>query len=213
MKYTLYKYIALAAAFTLAMSSCDDFLDKPTKDAYNADNYYQTDDQCISGVNYLYNSPWYDFQRGYFKVGEVLSGNLYMGNSPYLNFTVNGSDESLINMSYSLWAVIGHSNTVYNSIKGSSGNISVSVRNQCMGECLAWKAMAYFYLVRSFGEVPIVHDNAASLNAGDYNTYPKVKRADVYDYILLTLEKAMELLPESNAPGRIDRYCAEALMA
>ena len=68
-------------------------------------------------------------------------------------------------------------------------------------------------LVRSFGEVPIVHNNAESLNAGDYNTYPKVKRADVYEYILLTLEKAMELLPETNAPGRIDRYCAEALLA
>ena len=68
--------------------------------------------------------------------------------------------------------------------------------------------MAYFYLVRSFGEVPIVHDNAASLNAGDYNTYTKVKRADVYEYILLTLEKAIELLPESSAPGRIDRFCA-----
>ncbi len=213
MKYTLYKYIALTALIIGGMSSCDDFLDKPTKDAYNADNYYQTDDQCIAGVNYLYNSPWYDFQRGFFKVGEGLSGNLYMGNSPYLKFTVNGSDEDLINMSYSLWAVIGHSNTVYNSIKASTGNISESVRNQCLGECLAWKAMAYFYLVRSFGEVPIVHNNAESLNAGDYNTYPKVKRADVYEYILLTLEKAMELLPETNAPGRIDRYCAEALLA
>ena len=93
MKYTLYKYIALAALIIGGMSSCDDFLDKPTKDAYNADNYYQTDDQCIAGVNYLYNSPWYDFQRGFFKVGEGLSGNLYMGNSPYLKFTVNGSDE------------------------------------------------------------------------------------------------------------------------
>ena len=130
MKYTLYKYIALAALIIGGMSSCDDFLDKPTKDAYNADNYYQTDDQCIAGVNYLYNSPWYDFQRGFFKVGEGLSGNLYMGNSPYLKFTVNGSDEDLINMSYSLWAVIGHSNTVYNSIKASTGNISESVRGR-----------------------------------------------------------------------------------
>jgi hypothetical protein len=213
MKYTLYKYIALAAVLTLGMASCDDFLDKPTEDAYNTDNYYQTDDQCIAGVNYLYNSPWYDFQRGYFKVGEVLSGNLYMGSSPYLNFTVNGSDQDLINMSYSLWAVIGHCNTVYNSIKASSGDITESVRNQCLGECLAWKAMAYFYLVRSFGEVPIVHDNTASLNAGDYNTYTKVKKADVYEYILMTLEKAMELLPASSSEGRIDYYCAEALLA
>ena len=47
-----------------------------------------------TGVNYLYNSPWYDFQRGFIKVGEILS-ETYTSSSPYLNFTVNGTDENL----------------------------------------------------------------------------------------------------------------------
>ena len=162
-------------------------------------------------MNYLYNSPWYDFQRGFIKVGEVLSGNYYWGSSPYLTFTVNGTDEDLVNMSYSLWAVIGHANTVYNSIQGSPA--SASVKNQCMGECLAWKAMAYFYLVRSFGDVPIVHDNTADLVSGSYNEKYKIQKADVYEYIIMTLEKAMELLPKSRLEGRIDYYCAEGLLA
>jgi len=155
--------------------------------------------------------PWYDFQRGFIKVGEVLSGNYYWGSSPYLTFTVNGTDEDLVNMSYSLWAVIGHANTVYNSIQGSPA--SVSVKNQCMGECLTWKAMAYFYLVRSFGDVPIVHDNTADLVSGSYNEKYKIQKADVYEYIIMTLEKAMELLPKSRSEGRIDYYCAEGLLA
>jgi hypothetical protein len=200
-----------AAALAFSVTSCGDFLDKPAEDSYNADNYYQTDDQCIAGVNYLYNSPWYDFQRGFIKVGEVLSGNYYWGSSPYLNFSVNGTDEDLVNMSYSLWAVIGHANTVYNSLKASPA--SESVRNQCMGECLTWKAMAYFYLVRSFGDVPIIHDNTEELNSGNYNEEMKVQKSDVYDYIIMTLEKAMELLPKSSDAGRIDYYCAEGLLA
>lgn len=200
-----------AAILALGITSCEDFLDRPTEDSYNTDNYYQTDDQCIAGVNYLYNSPWYDFQRGFIKVGEVLSGNYYWGSSPYLTFTVNGTDEDLVNMSYSLWAVIGHANTVYNSIQGSPA--SASVKNQCMGECLTWKAMAYFYLVRSFGDVPIVHDNTADLVSGSYNEKYKIQKADVYEYIIMTLEKAMELLPKSRSEGRIDYYCAEGLLA
>ena len=212
MKLSNIKYVAVAMLFGFAMTSCDDFLDRPAEDGYNVDNYYKSDDQCYAGVNYLYNSPWYDFQRGFIKVGEVLSGNYYWGSSPYMNFSVNGSDQDLVNMSYSLWAVIGHANTVYNNLKGASA--SEAVKNQCMGECLTWKAMAYFYLVRSFGDVPIIHDNTAELSSGAYNSAKKVKRSDVYEYIIMTLEKAMELLmKEAPQAGRIDYYSAEGLLA
>jgi len=212
MKTKNIKYMAVAIFMGLGMTSCSDFLDRPVEDNYNTENYYESDAACISGVNYLYNSPWYDFQRGFIKVGEVLSGNMYWGSSPYLNFSVNGSDVDLINMSYSLWSEIAHCNTVYQSLKGAKA--SEAVKNQCIGEVLAWKAMAYFYLVRSFGDVPIVHDNSANLAAGNYNDLPKVQKADVYEYIIMTLEKAMELLPQAKSTtGRIDYYCAEGLLA
>lgn len=211
MKLRNLKYITLATLLAVGTVSCEDFLNRPTEDNYNESNFYQNDEQCYQGVNYLYNSPWYDFQRGFIKVGEVLSGNYYMGSSPYLTFTVNGTDEDLINMSYSLWAVNGHANTVYNRLK--TANASQSTINACMGECLTWKAMAYFYLVRTFGAVPIVHDNTADLADGSYNDKYKVEAADVYEYIIMTLEKAIELLPASAATGRIDQAAAKGLMA
>jgi hypothetical protein len=212
MKYlNTFIYMSVAAALTLGMSSCDDFLDRPTEDSYTTENFYQTEEQCYQGVNYLYNSPWYDFQRGFIKVGEVMSGNMYWGSSPYLTLTTNGTDEDLVNMSYSLWSVIAHSNTVYNNLaKASAGE---EVRRICQGECLTWKALAYFYLVRSFGDVPIIHDNTAELEAGTYNEKYKVKKADVYEYIIMTLEAAMDRLPKSASKGRLDYYCAEALLS
>ena len=213
MKLKNIKYTAFVMLLGLGMTSCDSFLDKPVEDNYNTENYYDGDAACISGVNYLYNSPWYDFQRGFIKIGEVMSGNMYWGTSPYMNFSTNGTDEDLVNMSYSLWAVIGHASTVYESLQ-SAKNCSEKVQKQCMGECLAWKAMAYFYLVRTFGDVPIVHNNSENLAKGDYNTLSKVQKADVYEYIVMTLEKAMELLPqEKNTNGRIDYYGAEALLS
>lgn len=217
MKIKNIKYVALAAVFGMGATSCDDFLDRPTEDKYNQSNFYQNDTQCVQGVNFLYNSPWYDFQRGFFKVGEVMSGNYYWGKSPYLDFTVNGTDQDLVNMSYSLWSVIAYCNTVYKTLQ--TANCSENVRRQCMAECLSWKAMAYFYLARTFGAVPIVHDNSQELADGTYNDKKKVMLADVYEYIVMTLEKAMELFKDEDGnimegeAGRIDYYGAEGLLA
>ena len=212
MKISKFTYIVMGMMVGCSLVSCEDFLDRPNEDSYNDGNYFQNDAQTRVSVNTLYNSPWYDFlSRGYYKIPEVLSGNLYMGGSPYANLTVNGSDDDIKSTSSSLWAVNAQANTIYNRLK--SANASESVRNTAMGECLAWKAMAYFYLVRIFGEVPIVHDNSSDIAAGNYNEKYKVKAADIYEYIVMTLEKAIELLPESNQAGRIDRWAAKGLLA
>ncbi len=209
------KSLSVAAA-VLSLVSCEKFLTRPAEDNYNVDNFYKNDTQCEQGVNYLYNSPWYDFQRGFIKVGEVMSGNMYWGSSPYLDLTTNGTDQDLVNMSYSLWAVNGHANTVIDNILNSEGPTRAG-KEKCIGEALVWKAFAYFFMVRTFGEVPIIHNNTDLINAGEVNTVKKVQKADVYEYIIMTLEKAMELLPAKTGGfsdyERIDYYAAEALLS
>lgn len=214
--------IITIAIVSFVLVSCVEFLNRPGEDNYNVDNFYLTDEQCEQGVNYLYNSPWYDFQRGFFKVGEVFSGNLYIGSSPYMDYSVNGTDTDLMNMSYSLWAVNGHANTVVSNLLNARGKgASDRAIYKSIAEALTWKAMAYFYLVRTFGEVPIVHDNNELLASGGYNSVTKVTRANVYEYITVTLEKAMELFDKYNVKKtsgwadyeRIDYYTAEALLS
>ena len=206
----------IAASITLfGAVSCEDFLNRPSEDSYVVDGFYKNDEQCIMGVNYLYSGPWSDVTRFYVYDTEYMSGNVWTSNSPYTTLTVNGTDQELKDMSASLWSINAHCNTVINNLLGSSG-ASQAVINQCIGECLAWKAMAYFFLVRNFGDVPIVHDNTAIIKEGTYNDMEKVDKADVYDYIILTLEKAMDLLPKNAYIGqynRIDYYAAEGLLA
>lgn len=204
----------MVGAAALCLASCTEFLNRPSEDSYNTSNFYLNDEQCLQGVNYLYNSPWYDFQRGFIKVGEVMSGNMYWGQSPYLTFTTNATDEDLMKMSYSLWAVNGHANTVIKNIVESDGP-SQAIKNQAIGEALTLKALAYFFMVRTFGEVPIIHDNTSVIKDGTYNDVYKVKKENVYDYIIYTLETAMELLPKKTSgwDNRIDYYCAEGLLA
>ena len=170
------KSIALIVIAGFGLTACSDFLEKPTIDNYNADNYYSSDIECLSGTSYLYSSPWSDFTRPCIKAGEILSGNYYPGKNPYLDFTVNSSNEDIGAMSNSLWAVVAHCNTVYNYIKTSNGPTEAG-KNQTMGECLTWKAVAYFFLVRAFGEVPIIHDNSAELSSGSLDCPTSLMRS------------------------------------
>ncbi len=213
-KINIFKHLIVGSLFILGASACEDFLDKPTEDNYVVDNFYQTDEQCFQAVNPIYNSPWYDFQRGFFKVGEVLSGNYYWGQSPYLTYTINSTDEDLVNMSASLWSVNAYCNGIIENIDLKAGpNVKESTKTTVKGEALVWKAMTYFYLVRIFGEVPIVHNNSAEIVGGNYNEKYKATIPNIYDYIILPLEKAIEWLPEKNEPGRIDRYSAYGLLS
>lgn len=208
------KYLIFTILISFGFVSCEEFLSRPTEDNYTVDNFYQTDEQCFQAINPVYNSPWYDFQRGFFKIGEVLSGNYYWGSSPYLTFTINSTDEDLVNMSASLWSVNAYCNGIIENIDLKAGkNVKESTKNTVKGEALVWKAMAYFYLVRCFGEVPIIHNNSAEIASGNYNNVYKATIPNVYDYIIMTLEKAIEWLPTSNQPGRIDRYSAYGLLS
>ena len=213
-KYNIITKSFAIISVLLLMIGCEDFLDRPTEDNYTVDSFYKTDEQCFQAVNPIYGSPWYDFQRGFFKVGEVLSGNYYWGSSPYLTFTINSTDEDLVNMSASLWSVNAYCNGILENIDTKSGpDVSEYAKNTVKGEALVWKAMTYFYLVRIFGAVPIIHNNSATISEGNYNGIFKATIPNVYDYIIITLEKAIELLPEKNNPGRIDLYTAYGLLS
>ncbi|MCL1938176.1 MAG: RagB/SusD family nutrient uptake outer membrane protein [Candidatus Azobacteroides sp.] len=211
--FKIYQTIGLMGVLVLGAASCEDFLDRPAEDNYTVDNFYETDDQCYQAVNPLYNSPWYDVQRFFIQAGEVLSGNYYYS-CDYLTFTVNSTNDALNLCSASLWSVNAYANGIIENIDMKAGsNVSESVKNTVKGEALVWKAMAYFFLVRTFGEVPIIHKNSDDIAANTYNDKYKATKENVYDYIIKTLEKAAEWLPEQNKGGRIDRYSAYGLLA
>ena len=211
----LIKILTVALAL-FAVVSCEEFLNRPSEDALSNATYYSNDTQVEQSVNYLYSAPWNDLTRFVIYGGETMCGNVYMGESPYLTLTVNGTDADLKKMSYALWSVNGHCNTVIENIVNSTGEASQAAKEKAIGEALTWKAMAYFFLVRTFGDVPIIHDNSSIIKEKTYNEVKKVEKADVYEYVIMTLEEAMKFLPKDPCIGkynRIDYYAAEALMA
>ena len=199
----------------IALGACKKFLDRPTEDNYTIDGFYQTDAQCFEAANVLYSAPWYDFQRGWVKIGDVMAGNIYYSTDDvYQAFILTSSNSQLADASNSLWLVNGHCNAVIENVASKAGpNVSQEAKNTVTGEAMTWKAMAYFYLVRGWGAVPIIHSNSAIIGAGNATELKKNRVEDVYEYIVRTLHQAIKLLPTSNQPGRINKYSAMALLS
>lgn len=207
---------AIALVLSLmVLSACEDFLNRPTEDAYTIDSFYQTDEQCFQAANVLYNAPWYDFQRGWAKIGDVMAGNLYFSTEDvYQAFILTSSNAELSDASNSLWLVNGHCNAVIENVATkASAKVSETTKNTVTGEAMVWKAMAYFFLVRGWGAVPIIHNNSDIIGKGNALELKRNRVEDVYEYIIWTLNKAVTLLPEKNQPGRINKYSAYALLA
>ena len=211
-----FKTCLFVVAITIGLLSCEDFLHRPDQSAYTLADFFQNDEQLLQAANILYSSPWHDFSRGFINVGESMSGNHYSGGSSFWRLTLasSASNEILGDMSASLWAVNARANTTLENINMYSGSgTTLQGRNTAKGEVLVWKAMAYFYMVRIYGAVPIIHDNSELMASGAYNSLFRATLENVYDYIIMTLEQAIEWLPERNKSGRIDKYSAYGLLA
>jgi hypothetical protein len=210
-----FRRILALVLILVTAGACEEFLNRPTEDTYTVDSFYKTDEQCFQAANVLYNAPWYDFQRGWVKIGDVMAGNIYYSTDDvYQAFILTSSNSQLADASNSLWLVNGHCNAVIENIATKAGpDVSQTTKNTVTGEAMVWKAMAYFYLVRGWGAVPIIHSNSDIIGAGTANELRRNRVEDVYEYIIRTLDRAITLLPAHSQPGRIDQYSAYALLS
>ena len=141
MKISNLKYCIPVALMGLGFASCEDFLDRPKEDGYVVDQFYQSDEECYQGVNYLYSMPWNDMLQQLYHITEDLAGNCHEGgdNAPFVLFSVDGSHEKTRKCSEALWQTNAHCNTVYGLLKGA--NASGYAKERAMGEALTLKAL------------------------------------------------------------------------
>lgn len=212
-----YKYIFwMLALLSLVPTGCnDEFLNRPPQDAYVAEEWFKTESQINATVNALYGGVWFDFQRSFINIGDVMAGNEHKGaDNPFYTFNVNNTTSGISEAYNSLWMAVGYANSVLEGVtKFAPASLNKTVTNRALGEALVWKSMAYFYLVRSFGPVPIIESNSESITDGTAVKLYRNTTADVYEYIVRMLTRAGELLPPENLPGRINRYTAHGLLA
>lgn len=106
------------------------------------------------------------------------------------------------------WKSIYQANNVlanYEQVKSTD-----ELKNASAGQAYYMRGMCQYYLVRTFGRIPIITTQL------DVNERPeRAEIIDVYDQIISDLKTAADMLPASfdSEPGRANKYAAKALLA
>ena len=218
----LLKYILSLSILTLVLgTSCKkDFFNRPPENASTVGTYYQTTDQVLSSTNILYAAPWFGLNgKAFLAISELQSGNAlcYAGTDgsfdAFRNYSEGNATQTVQSAWNSLFTVVAQSNALLNNLGTSAGSaVPASVVNNALGEAHLMRAAAYFYLVRLFGNVPIVTD--PTLLVTSFRTVYPNPVTDVYKFIVndLTFAEA-NCTPGVASTGHVSSGSASAMLA
>jgi hypothetical protein len=212
------KYITgMAALLSVMATSCKkDFFNRPPESAVTVGNYYQTTSQIQAATNGLYGSPWFGWNN---KVGwaitELSSGNGFTYSSDvnaFITWSAPNANPEILAAWDSPYTVVAQCNGLINNMPATIPGVSQSLVNNALGEAHLMRGVAYFYLVRVFGNVPIVENPLNDI--ANFQTVPTNPISDVYTLIVRDLKFAEANCSANTAnTGHGDSGSASAMLA
>lgn len=190
------KYIIGAACLALTLNSCSDFLNEEPVSEIPAGDMWQTARDAKAGVNEIYGLLRTTLRENYFYWGEFRSDNVAPG-AP-----VMADQARVINNLMSTDEKCGRWTTLYQMINQTNlaikyvPNISmpdVADRNDYLGQAYALRALAYFYAIRVWGDVPLFIEPTETYSEAIYKTRTD-KNYILENVILPDLKKAETLI-------------------
>jgi len=187
--------------FILGITSCSDFLKEIPKNQISVDQYFKIPADARSIVNTLYSEGVPTFYNSGDWEGTPMMLDGYMsglfdnarkerlGPTEAQNLTL--SPTILQDYMFSLWSTcynaISQSNNALKYIPGIVG-LSQSESSKLLAEARFFRALNYFYMVKHFGDVPLITKPYGSLDSINVERDADKK---VYDQITTDLEWAL----------------------
>ena len=210
------KYSLLLVFLALILiSGCQSLIEDP-KGSLTPGTYFKTQADLDASVSAIYIQFARDGAWGFTNRSTSYFGSDDFTTDPGLNkedfrlfdrLSGGSGNSSLVAQWQGPWQGIYQANNVIaNYAKVSSTD---ELKNQAAGQAYFLRALGYYYLVRTFGPVPII------LTQIDVNDRPPRDPVDkVYAAIISDLQKAKELLPVSfpNQPGKANQMAARSLL-
>ena len=223
--------LALAAAAILSQS-CQSFLDKEPQGAITEANLFKDPVNAVQAVNAVYDAASWDEGPKYgngpyighmyeWMFGDVMSDDAEKGSTPsdfdaISDLKLWRADPSNVSVG-TLWSHnftgIARANTVINNV--DAGSLDAALKSRLKGEALFMRGYFYFYLVRSFGGVPLFQ---RPVQAADIGGVTRASIAETYAFIEKDFKAAAALLPEKDGYpagdlGRATKGAANAYLA
>ena len=209
------KFLAALVVPVIMLPGCKKaFLERPPTDAIVDANFYKTDEQIAASTSLLYNRVWFDYNENpSFSLGDVRAGTAFRGYNERGNVEFNTTEITPENRRAwsSLFTAIGQSNLAIANINRYAGAaVSEQAKKTAIAEARFMRAVAYRYLVMNWGEVPVIENNLALLSDPTItkNTVPSIWR-----FLTREMRAVAEDLPTSTAPGRVNKWSAEGMLA
>lgn len=198
-------------------SSCESWVEENPYGVYSNDNFFESADDALSALLYAYDPLNYiEYgSRFIFDIADATTDQMITygkGEQAYriemFNWTFTSSNTVISGFFKYCYLSIARSNSVLENIPKIE-SIQDGVRDQYMGEAYFLRAFNYFYLVRTYGEVPVRTKVVADINdvKVDFSSIE-----EVYALIIEDLEKAADLMSVRKQQGRADRVAAQALL-
>lgn len=193
------KIIILSAVFlNLLTTSCiDSLLNKEPENEYSTGNFYKTPEHIKAGTMACYTQLQSVMSTNFAYWGEGRADNVaikHAGETTSLHDNNLNSDLATADWT-SLYTLISRTNYV---IKYAPNVFEPTDKqgNQYIGEAKALRALAYFYLVRIWGDVPLISEPYTSPDAEVFVT--RSDKEAVLDFIIEDLKFAANNCAESN---------------
>ncbi|WP_460767574.1 RagB/SusD family nutrient uptake outer membrane protein [Niabella terrae] len=216
----------LLAMITLltAASSCSKWLSDKDVDPSNfsPDTYYQSEDQALSALAAVYAQTRFinggaGIFANNFSMLEMVTGTARTetGQNADLNnilgLSYNGDNVFVNNWWNGPYSLIAQANLVITKVPNVPG-MDDATKARFVGEASFLRAWAYFYLVRLFGDVPLILE---PVDGNSENLYPsRTPLAEVYNTIVSDLTTAEGAgLSWSDQSGRVSLGAVKSLFA
>ena len=145
--------------------SCSDLLDKSPISSFSADGFYKTTSDAQTGVYGIYDATQTAFKLNFSYWGEGRADNVKTAQSGEgLALVQNNLDASLGSAYWGdLYNIINRANYAIKYIPNvyKEGD---ATGNQLIAEAKALRSLAYFYLVRVWGDVPFITEPYLSID-------------------------------------------------
>ena len=119
----------------------------------------------------------------------------------------SGLIEGFYNDSY---RIIQATNAVINRVEGA--NFTPEEKNRITREGKFLRALAYFYLVNVYGDVPLLLTETTGANLDEIRSITRTPVAQVYEQVVLDLQDAEQLTAEYSVPHQASALAAKALL-
>lgn len=209
------KHTISLAALVLAMS-CNSFLDQPPTDVLTPENFFKTSSDAVAAVSGIYEAQKWGHWLGYWYMSDIATDDIIASS----NFGSDGHRMSNYVFDATEWPMGGIWGDSYRTINRANAvldrvpaiTMDPALRTRLLGEAHFLRALAYFELVRFFGDVPLFEHEADALQLNVART----PAAQVYALIVSDLQAAATSLGASYSGadvGRATSGAAQALLA